>query len=128
MQKSHQNVPPASHNPREVQGLRTKMQNNLLLRNMDASLTAIFNQFFYCFKKKRKTTKRDYLSQILDCIYFHLYIMCREKNSQLCYFTFSLFKENCFCCLDYSKCLNTNVCMLQHANRLWYPPPPTEHV
>lgn len=32
-----------------------------------------------------------------------------------------------FCCSDYSKCLNPNVCMLQHATRLWYPPP-TEHV
>lgn len=47
------------HNPTERCKDCGQKCNNLLLRNMDASLTAIFNQFFYCFKKKRKTTKRD---------------------------------------------------------------------
>lgn len=40
---------------------------------------------------------------------------------------FSLCKETCFLLLGLLKCLNPNVCMLQHATRLWYPPP-TEHV
>ncbi|MED6247346.1 hypothetical protein ATANTOWER_027594 [Ataeniobius toweri] len=82
--------------PPEVQRTATEMQKqSASLQNTWMRIYLLFSiSFFYGFKKKRKTKKRDYLSQILDCIYFNLYIMCREKktSSDLCYFTFSLFR------------------------------------
>lgn len=55
--------------------------------------------------------------------------MCREKKTVTCVILpFSLFKEkNAFVAWIIRNVLIQNVCMLQHANRLWYPPP-TEHV
>lgn len=99
-------------------------------RSKDASLTALFSQYISIVLRKRKDKKkkkrrRKDLSQILDCIYFHVYIICREEKQLPCYhFNPVLFlRKSDFCCSDYSRRLNPNVCMLQHANCLRCPPP-----
>lgn len=92
-------------------------------KTSEASLTNFQSILFYCFKKE----KNKKIVPEPGCIYF-LYIICREEKEKVtCVILpfFSLFKEICFCCSDYSKRLNQNVCMLQHANCLWYPPPPS---
>lgn len=78
---------------------------------------------FYCFRKTKRQKQKRPEPDFRLYLFPHVHNLSRRETYRvLILIPFSRFNKSDFCCSDDSKRLNPNVCMLQHANRLWCPP------